>query len=64
MTIKSRLLITSFSILTVLLVMGIVAVKIGAEIMESSLKEANSDIYSFLYAAEELDEAMERLAKG
>jgi signal transduction histidine kinase len=64
MTIKSRLLITSFSILTVLLVMGIAAVKIGAEIMESSLKEANSDIYSFLYAAEELDEAMERLAKG
>jgi signal transduction histidine kinase len=64
MTIKSRLVITSFSIVAVLLVMGAAAVKIGAEIMESSLKEANSDVYSFLYAAEELDEVMERLTRS
>ncbi|MDR2768546.1 MAG: hypothetical protein LBB82_09515, partial [Treponema sp.] len=62
MTIRSRLLITSFSTLTVLFVMGAAAVGIGNEIMESSLKEADSDIYFFLYAAEELDETVERLA--
>jgi hypothetical protein len=64
MTIKSRLLITSFSILAIPLVMGAAAVSIRKDIVEKPPGETDSGLRFFIRESERIDKMARRLVEG